>query len=99
MNPSDVPETTTNNNINCQNAFVMAHIVKLSCVRLDVGHPTGPNSTEDKKKKKGGHMASVSQAPVIQPSLISHPVQEKGFEGAKRCWSPVDISGPWKIRN
>lgn len=95
MNLSYV-SVTTNNNTHYQNAFVTAHIFKISSVHLDVGHPKGPNSTENKKR---GHMASMSPAPCDPPRLNSHPVEEKGFQGAKQCWSPVDISGPWKIRN
>lgn len=57
MNLSDVP-VTTNNNMNCQNAFVTAHIVKISCVHSDAGHPKSPNSTGNKKGPYGIHVSS-----------------------------------------
>lgn len=69
MNLSDVP-ATTNNNINCQNAFVATHIVKISCVHLDAGHPKGLNSTENKKGPYGIHDSS----PRDPLRLLSHPV-------------------------
>lgn len=58
-----------NNNINCQNAFVTAHIVSISSEHLDSGDPKGLNSTENKTGPYGSHVSS-SHDP---PGLISHP--------------------------
>lgn len=73
----------------------LSRIVQISCVHFDGGHPKGLNSTGNKNGPYGIHVSS----PHDPPRQISHPVQEKGFQSAKQCWSPMDISRPWKIRN